>query len=132
PPAVNGYRILVGSGDGYVYCFNASSKPLWRFRGAPIERMMPVYGTITSTWPVPSVLTHGDEVYAAAGISNHDGTHVYALDTDTGKIKWQNHSSAYKDAHQLPNGGVSVQGPMLLHNSAVHFASGNSPPIASY
>lgn len=132
PPAVAGYRILVGSGDGYVYCFNAASKPLWRFRAAPIERMMPVYGTITSTWPVPSVLAHGDEVYAAAGISNHDGTHVYALDANSGKIKWQNHSAAYNDDDTLPNGGVSVQGPMLLHNDAVHFASGNSPPIASY
>jgi outer membrane protein assembly factor BamB len=126
-------RIHVGSGDGYVYCFQAfDGKTNWRFRAAPIERMMPVYGTITSTWPVPSVLVQDNVVYAAAGISNHDGTHVYALDGGSGKIKWQNHSSAYKDDDQLPNGGVSVQGPMLLHNDAVHFASGNSPPIASY
>jgi outer membrane protein assembly factor BamB len=126
-------RLYVGSGDGYVYCLHAPTGQMpWRFRAAPVERMMPVYGTLTSTWPVPSVLVQDDVVYAAAGISNHDGTHVYALDAETGKIKWQNHSAAYNDDDTLPNGGVSVQGPMLLHQSAVHFASGNSPPIASY
>ncbi|MBI2803745.1 MAG: PQQ-binding-like beta-propeller repeat protein [Planctomycetes bacterium] len=126
-------RLFVGSGDGYIYCFHAPSGQLrWRFRAAPIERTIPVYGTLTSTWPVPSVLVEDGVVYGAAGISNHDGTHVYALDADTGKIRWQNHSSAYKDGDELPTGGVSVQGPMLLHKNAVHFASGNTPPIASY
>src|SRR5205823_4013414 len=32
----------------------------------------------------------------------------------------------------LPMGGVSVQGPLLLHDHAIHMASGNTPPIASY
>ena len=32
----------------------------------------------------------------------------------------------------LPMGGVSVQGPMILHKSAVHMPSGNTPPIATY
>ena len=98
-----------------------------------MERVIPVYGTLTSTWPVGSgVLVEDGVVYGASGISNHDGTHVYALDARTGKIKWQQHSSAYVDDDKLPMGGVSVQGPLLLHNKAIHFASGNSPPIASY
>jgi outer membrane protein assembly factor BamB len=127
-------RIIVGSGDGYIYCFHAASGNVrWRFRAAPVERIIPVYGTLSSTWPLGGgILVENGVVYGAAGISNHDGTHVYALDADTGKIKWQQHSSAYKDGDELPTGGVSVQGPMLLHNKAVHFASGNSPPIASY
>lgn len=127
-------RIFVGSSDGYIYCYHAPSGQLvWRFRAAPVERMIPVYGTLSSTWPLGGgILVEDGVVYGAAGISNHDGTHVYALDAETGKIKWQNHSSAYKDGNQLPNGGVSVQGPMLLHNNAVYFASGNMPPIASY
>lgn len=126
-------RLYVGSGDGYVYCFHAPlGRTHWRFLAAPAERMIPVYGTLTSTWPVPSVLVEGDSVYAAAGISNHDGTHVFALDANSGKIRWQQHSSAYKDGDELPTGGVSVQGPMLLHNNSVYFASGNTPPIASY
>jgi len=127
-------RIHVGSGDGYIYCLQAfDGRTNWRFRAAPVERVIPVYGTLASTWPLGGgVLVHDNVVFGAAGISNHDGTHVYALDAGTGKIKWQNHSSAYNDDDTLPIGGVSVQGPMLLHNNAVHFASGNSPPIASY
>ncbi len=126
-------RLLVGSGDGYIYCFHAPGGQLtWRFRAAPIERVIPVYGTLSSTWPVPSVLVEDNVVYGAAGISNHDGTHVYALDAITGKIKWQQHSSAYVDDDKLPMGGASVQGPLLLHNKAIHMASGNSPPIATY
>jgi outer membrane protein assembly factor BamB len=133
PPASSGYKIFVGSGDGYVYSFNAIGTPLWRFRTAPVERTIPIYGTLSSTWPVGSgVLVQDGIVYAASGISNYDGTHVYALDADSGKIKWQQHSSAYKDDDQLPMGGVSVQGPLLLHDDAIHFASGNTPPIASY
>ncbi len=133
PPAAYEDKLYVGSSDGYVYCLDGTEgAPLWRFRTAPVERMIPVYGTISSTWPVPSVLVEDGVVYAAAGISNHDGTHVYALNARTGNIKWQQHSSAYKDGDDLSTGGVSVQGPLLLHNQAIHFASGNSPPIASY
>jgi outer membrane protein assembly factor BamB len=134
PPTAANTRLYVGSGDGYIYNLDPwSGKAYWRFRTAPVERMIPVYGTLTSTWPVGSgVLVEDGVVYGAAGISNHDGTHVYALDAKTGKIKWQQHSSAYKDGDELPMGGVSVQGPLLLHNKAIHMASGNSPPIASY
>ena len=132
PPAFAHERLYVGSGDGYVYCLQTDGALMWRFRAAPAERMIPVYGTLSSTWPVGGgVLVENGIVYAAAGISNHDGTHVYALDAKTGKIQWQQHSSAYKD-DDLPMGGVSVQGPLLLHDKAIHFASGNTPPIASY
>jgi outer membrane protein assembly factor BamB len=146
PPAAWEHHAYVGSGDGYVYCFSDSGRTVWRFRMAPVERVIPVYGTLSSTWPVGGGVVVEDRtpkiengriedrgvVYAAAGISNHDGTHVFALDAMTGKIKWQQHSSAYKDDDQLPMGGVSVQGPLLLHNDAIHFASGNTPPIASF
>src|SRR5690606_37457236 len=80
PPSIAYDRAYVGGGDGWVYCLEAATgRLLWRFRAAPEERMMPVYGTLTSTWPVGSgVLVHDGMVYAAAGISNFDGTHVYA------------------------------------------------------
>jgi outer membrane protein assembly factor BamB len=134
PPAVAKEDLVVGSGDGYVYCLTARGGEVrWRFRAAPVERMIPVYGTLSSTWPLGGgVLVENGVVYGAAGISNHDGTHVYALDAVTGKIKWQQHSSAYQTDDTLPTGGVSVQGPPLLHDNAIHFASGNAPPIASY
>lgn len=133
PPAVWQNRAYVGSGDGWVYCFEAATgRQLWRFRAAPVDRMMPVYGSLSSTWPVGSgVLVEKGVVYAAAGISNFDGTHLYALDADNGKIRWQNHTSG-DIGNELPDGGVSVQGPLLLHKDAVYMAAGNRPPVASY
>jgi hypothetical protein len=133
PPAIWNDRIYAGSGDGWVYCLEAATgRQLWRFRAAPVERTIPVYGSLSSTWPVGSgVLVSDGVVYAAAGISTFDGTHVYALDALTGKIRWQNHTSG-NTGNELPDGGVSVQGPLLLHNRAVHLAAGNKPTVASY
>src|SRR5207244_5017764 len=60
----------VGSGDGWIYCLEAATgKTQWRFRAAPVERTMPVYGSLSSTWPVGSgVLVEGGVAFAAAGI----------------------------------------------------------------
>ncbi|MFQ5808980.1 MAG: PQQ-binding-like beta-propeller repeat protein, partial [Armatimonadota bacterium] len=55
PPTIAGNCALVGSGDGWVYALRATSgRLLWRFRAAPVERRMPVYGALLSTWPVAS------------------------------------------------------------------------------
>src|SRR5262249_2070778 len=98
----------------------------------PVERTIPVYGTLSSTWPVGGgVVVDDGVVYAAAGISNFDGTHVYALDALTGKIRWQNHKSGH-DGSDLPGNSVSVQGPLLLHNKAIYLAGGNRPTVAAY
>jgi outer membrane protein assembly factor BamB len=127
PPAIWNDRAYVGSGDGWVYAFEAATgRQLWRFRAAPVERMIPLYGSLASTWPVGSgVLVDNGVVFAASGISNFDGTHVYALDAVTGQIRWQNHTSG-NGGSDLPEGGVSVQGHLLLHDGAVHMAGGNA------
>jgi len=126
PPAIWNDRAYVGGGDGWVYALEAATgRQLWRFRAAPAERMIPVYGSLASTWPVGSgVLVDEGVVYAASGISNFDGTHVYALDAASGQIRWQNHTSG-NGGSELPEGGVSVQGPLLLHDGAVYMAGGN-------
>jgi outer membrane protein assembly factor BamB len=132
PPAVANNRVFVGSSDGCVYCFETGNGELhWRFRAAPIERTIPIYGSLSSTWPVCGVLVEKDTVYAAAGMSTFDGTHVYALDAKTGAIRWQNNTSG-NTGNELPDGGVSVQGPLLLHKEAIYMAAGNKPTIASY
>src|SRR5262249_25754997 len=78
PPAVWQGRLYAGSGDGWIYALEAKTgRQLWRFRAAPVERTIPVYGSLRSAWPVASgVLVDGGVLYAAAGIANHDGTHV--------------------------------------------------------
>lgn len=57
---------------------------------AEVERRIPVYGSLRSTWPAASGVRLQDGVaYVAAGIVNYDGTHVYALDAATCRIRWQ-------------------------------------------
>jgi len=133
PPAIDEGRLFVGSGDGWLYAFEAASgRLLWRFRCAPAERKIHCYGRLSSTWPVASgVLVDRGVVYAAAGIANYDGTHVYALDAATGKIRWQNNRSGELGGVDQSL-GVSVQGHLLLHQDRLYLAGGNVVSPAAY
>lgn len=133
PPAIADGRLFVGSADGWVYSYEAATgRPLWRFRAAPAERKINLYGQLASTWPVASgVLTDGKSVYAAAGIASYDGTHVYALDAATGRLRWQNNTSGnLAGAGEVT--GVSVQGHLLLHQDRLYLAGGNVVSPAVY
>jgi len=132
PPTIWQGRALVGSGDGWVYAFEAKTgRPLWRFRVAPEERKIPVYGSLLSTWPAASgVLVEDGIAYVAAGILNYDGTYVYALDATTGNIEWQNNRSSHL-LPELPN-GVSTQGHLLLHEGKLYMPGGTSISPAIY
>jgi outer membrane protein assembly factor BamB len=131
-PTVWNGRIFVGSGDGWVYSFEADSgKLIWRFRAAPLERKIPVYGSLMSTWPAASgVIIEDGVAYVAAGICNYDGTYVYGLDAKTGTIKWQNNTSGHLDPES--NSGVSVQGHFLIHADKLFLAGGNGLSPAIY
>ncbi len=133
PPAITDGRMFVGSGDGWVYAFEAASgEPLWRFRAAPAQRKINFYGKLVSTWPVASgVLVDRGVVYAAAGIASYDGTHVYALDAATGRIRWQNNTSG-RLAGKDKVTGVSVQGHLLMHENRLYLAGGNVVSPAAY
>jgi outer membrane protein assembly factor BamB len=132
PPTIWEGRALVGSGDGWIYAFEArTGRLLWRFRAAPTERKIPVYGSLLSTWPAASgVLVEDGTAYVSAGIVNYDGTYVYALDAATGKIKWQNNTSGHLDRQART--GVSVQGHQMLHDGKLYLASGTSISPATY
>ena len=133
PPEYWQGRVFVGSGDGCVYCFDvADGRQLWRFRAAPAERKIYVHGRLLSTWPVGSgVLVEGGKVFAAAGITSYDGTHVYALDAASGEIIWQNNDSGRLVSQQEVT-GVSVQGHLLLHEGRLYLAGGNVVSPAVY
>lgn len=126
PPTLHRSQALVASADGWVYNFEAASGKLrWRFRAAPAERKIPVYGQLQSTWPAASGVAVEDGVaYVAAGIANYDGTYVYALDADTGKLRWQNNSSGHLDP--AARTGVSVQGHLLIYRDKLYLAGGNA------
>jgi outer membrane protein assembly factor BamB len=122
PPSVFDRRVFVGSGDGCAYAFEAATgKLLWRFRAAPTERKISVYGSLQSTWPVATgVLVSDNVAYFAAGMNNYDDTHVYALDAASGAIKWQNNDTGGTGA------SVSVQGDLLLYEDELYLAGGNA------
>ena len=132
PPTISNGRALVGSGDGWVYAFEAKTgRLLWRFRAAPAERIIPVYDSLMSTWPAASgVLVEDGTAYVAAGIVNYDGTYVYALDAENGRIKWQNNTSGH--LNRQARTGVSVHGHMLLYNDRLYLAGGNAVSPAVY
>ena len=132
PPTIWEGRAFVGSGDGFVYCLEAASgRLLWRFRAAPVERNIVVYGSLSSTWPVHSgVLVHEGVAYFAAGIIDQDGTYIYALDAETGRIQWQNNSSGHLNAELRK--GVSVQGNLSILGNRLLLAGGNQVSPATF
>jgi len=132
PPAVWEGRVYLGSADGHVYAFEAATgRLLWKFRAAPVQRRIPVFGKLISTWPVAGgVVVEKGLVYAAAGIAHYDGTHVYALDAVTGEVKWYNDTSGKLSPGV--NSGVSLQGGLYLAGGQLRFSGGNACPLASY
>ena len=126
PPTIAAGRALVGSGDGWVYALEAATgRVLWRFRAAQVERRIPVYGCLLATWPVAGgVLVDQGVAYFAAGITDFDGTHVYAVDAATGRLRWQNHTAGHLDAPSKR--GVACEGEMLLDGGRLYLAGGNA------
>ena len=132
PPAVEDGRLLVGSADGRLYAFEAASgRPLWTFRAAPADRWILAYGNLISTWPVAGgVVVQDGVVYTAAGIAHYDGTHVYALEAASGKVKWYNNTSGA--ISEKANHGVSLQGSLYTRGGELRFLGGGVHEEARY
>ncbi len=132
PPTISEGRAYFGSGDGYIYALDAATgDQLWRFRAAPIERRIPVYGNLSSTWPVHTgVLVQDGIAYAGAGIIDYDGTYLYALDAKTGEIIWQNNSSGHLDPDLRK--GVSAHGDLTIADGRLWMPGGNVISPAAY
>ncbi|MCX6906923.1 MAG: PQQ-binding-like beta-propeller repeat protein [Verrucomicrobia bacterium] len=93
PPSITGDRCVFGAHDGYIYCLDlADGQLVWRFRAAPQETRVAVYGQMESLWPVAgSVLVEDGVAYAAAGRhpSADGGVRVSALRVRDGKLLWE-------------------------------------------
>ena len=124
PPAIAQDRVFVGSADGRVYAFEArTGRSLWTFRVALEDRRIPVFGKLISAWPVAGgVVVDNGTVYAAAGITHYDGTHVVALDAVTGELQAENNTSG-KLAEDV-NDGISLQGELSIVDGELRFLGG--------
>jgi outer membrane protein assembly factor BamB len=89
-PTILGNMVLFGCADGYVYCLRATDGALaWRFRAAPVERLIVVDERVESAWPCHgSVLPHNGLIYFTTGRSSYldGGVIVYALKPETGEV----------------------------------------------
>lgn len=132
PPAVANDRVYVGSADGRVYAFAArTGRPLWTYRVAPQDRLIPVFEKLISRWPVAGgVVVEGDTVYSAAGITHYDGTYVVALDAVTGELKAENSTSGTLSAEV--DDGISLQGNLMIVDGELRFLAGGVYETARY
>jgi len=92
PPTLFGGMCLFGCRDGWVYALRADTGRLaWRFLAAPYERNIVAFSQVESSWPLlGSLLIHNGLVIAVAGYHPmaNGGIHVWALEPQTGEIKW--------------------------------------------
>ena len=101
-PAFADGRVFVGSGDGWVYCLDAATGKLaWRWRGAPMEHSMMVYGKLMSAWPITAVMHHEGGLYGIAGQWMQNGSVAFALDAATGEARWTKWAAPQYDARNI-------------------------------
>lgn len=95
-PAISSGCVYAGSGDGYVYCLEAhTGRLVWRFRAAPLDMRMNLFGYLSSLWPVMTgVLVSGGNAYFAAGMQTEYGASLYCVNATTGALVWQNNRTA--------------------------------------
>ena len=134
-PAVGwGGRVYFCSDDGALYCVEAASGELvWRFSGAPSPQKALGNQRLCSAWPARGgpVIQDG-VVYFAASIWPMMGTYLYALDAETGDVRWVNDRTGFqyiKQPHSAPSfAGVAPQGAMAVSNDALIVPGGRSVP----
>lgn len=134
-PQLVGDRVYVASDDGFVYCLTTQNGAVvWKFRAAPTARQLVGNGRMISRWPLRSgVLVLDGTLYVTAGMWPSEGVFVYALDAETGRVKWVNDTSgtvnlptANLGAYAI--GGVAPTGYLLAGNDALVVPTGRSMP----
>ncbi|MFP6670735.1 MAG: PQQ-binding-like beta-propeller repeat protein, partial [Pirellulaceae bacterium] len=137
-PQVVGNRLYVASDDGFVYCLKSTSGDLiWKFRAAPSARQLVGNGRMISRWPLRTgILVQDNTVYTTAGMWPAEGVFVYALDAQTGDVKWKNDTSGTLNQPTASRGayaitGIAPTGYLLAGPQALVVPTGRSIP-ASY
>lgn len=133
-PAVWDGRLFAACDDGALYCLEAATgRLLWRFRGAPAERLVLGNGRLINLWAArgaPAV--HNGRVYFAAGIWPFEGVFLYALDARSGTVVWANDGSGARyttQPHASPAfGGVAPQGYLAVAGDKLLVPCGRSVP----
>lgn len=135
-PAARAGRVYFGSDDGHLYCLDLASGGLrWKLRASPSNRKVLGNGRLISAWPIRGgpVVVDG-VVYFAAGVWPAEGIFVYAVDADTGAVRWVNDrtGSLYIEHPHgaMAFGGPSPMGYLLVDGDQVLVPSGRAFPAA--
>ncbi|MBM3878828.1 MAG: hypothetical protein FJ387_03785 [Verrucomicrobia bacterium] len=136
PPVAWADKVYFASDDGHLYCVRAADGVLqWKFLGAPAARKALGNRRVISAWPARGgpVLRDGT-MYFAASIWPFMGTFIYALDADTGAVRWVNDGTGaqfIKQPHGAPAfGGVAPQGALVATRDLLLVPGGRSVPAA--
>jgi outer membrane protein assembly factor BamB len=129
PPTIFGDFAVFGCKDGWTYCLKKDNGELiWRFNGAPQQRLVGVFDQLESAWPVHGTVlvlenkNINDEkpvVYLTAGRNTYldSGIFIYALDLVSGKVV----------ANNLLSGPYREDGSPIIEDS--HVISGVNDDI---
>jgi outer membrane protein assembly factor BamB len=110
-PAVWNGSVYFVSDDGHLYCVSAETGALaWKFRGGPSDHRLLGNERIINLWAARGgpVVKDGT-IYFAAGIWPLHGVFIYALDAESGDVKWVNDTTS-SDYVELPHGGADAYG----------------------
>lgn len=136
PPAGHRDRVFLTSDDGALYCVRAEDgQQLWRFQGAPSSQLAIGNRRIVSAWPARGgAVVKDDTVYFAASIWPFMGTFIYALDAESGEVRWVNDETGaqyIKQPHSAPSfAGVGPQGALVATETTLLVPGGRSVPAA--
>ncbi len=134
PAACYQGNVYFVSDDGYLYCVGAAEGDLkWKFRCGPSARKVLGNKRLISAWPARGgpVIRDG-VVYFAGSIWPFEGTFIYALQADTGKLVWVNDSTGAQYILQphsaLSFAGVAPQGTLAATEDYLLVPGGRSVP----
>lgn len=134
PPAAQNGKVYFVSDDGWLYCVSAADGRLvWKFRGGPSPRKALGNGRLVSAWPARGgPVIRDNVVYFAASLWPFMGVFIYALEADTGEVRWVNDSNGpmyMKQPHSAPAfGGVAPQGALVATAKHLLVPGGRSVP----
>jgi outer membrane protein assembly factor BamB len=88
-PVAHRGMLFIPGGDGFVHAVSAADgTPVWSWRAAPVDRRLMVFGKLSSSWPVISLLVEKDRIYGIGGLSQTLGSILFSLDPASGAVHW--------------------------------------------